>query len=186
MKKHKQLWKRKKKSQLTIMQKPAPKENILACQLAVTHSQMKQGLVKNQQKNKEKLRQQFEFEDEAINNNENLFEKKFTYLCAGTFLISIYLIDQGEFRWWLSLSWICLAVGLFVNVWSCIISVKLSKNLQKDIEFELNNYYKGSFSRIITKKNSHRTKVFVMNCIAASFFTIGVIGILTFAIVNQY
>ena len=88
---------------------------------------------------------QYNEESENISNNESLFENKFTYLCAGTFLVSIHFIkniintNTPNSIWVLLASWVILVLALLINMWSIFYTNSQSKKLQKDMEDNWDN-----------------------------------------------
>lgn len=143
-------------------------------------------------KNKEYKEREWRFNQESknITQNEKLFEDKFTYLCAGTFLISIYLIkdvireDNIQCIWILFSSWIFLIIALLINLWSCFYTNRLSNKLLQDMEEHWNE--EDYFENNLRKRNERNIgKTNRINIASASCFTVGIVLMLIFAIINQ-
>ena len=121
----------------------------------------------------------------SIEENQNNFENKITYISAGVLTLSIALIVEiidiknAYYVWILIASWLFTTLSLLLNLASYLIAVCNNQKTVKEIDNDT------SEDKVI-KNTVKRLKLMnIINWITLTFLVIGILFIFLFIIINK-
>lgn len=126
-----------------------------------------------------------------IQENIRLFDSKFTYLCAGSFLLSVSIISNivdihnAYSPWLIFISWGLLLIALLLNLFSCFYCAHAAHKTVNEIKKNIGNT--DCYHRCILPKKNKRIKLSnSFNKICALFFAMGCIAFYVYLVINLY
>ena len=122
----------------------------------------------------------------AIENSENDFEQKLTYLSAGALVLSfafiekIVNIEKSSYLVLLIIAWGFLILTLSLNLVSHLVSKHFIVKSQNELDNELNYYV------LILRIKKRNSIIDCINWISVALFLLGIVFIVTFTSINTF
>lgn len=126
-----------------------------------------------------------------IQENNRLFESKFTYLCAGSFLFSISIVSNTVdihnvgYSWLIFMGWAFLLVALLLNLFSCFYCMHSANKTVNEIKNCMGN--RDCYDRCILPRKNKRIKLSNnLNKGCAVLFTLGCLALYVYLFINLH
>lgn len=126
-----------------------------------------------------------------IQENKRLFESKFTYVCAGSFLLSVSIVSNVVdihntcSSWLIFVSWGLLLIALLLNLFSCFYCADAAHKTVEEMNKHTGNT--DCYFRCIFPKKMRRIKVSdSLNKTCVVLFALGCITFYVYLVINLY